>query len=152
MDIIKTNKFCCVGLDNPKNKFNVGAVLRASGVFNVSMVATSGHRYHKASTDVSSVHKKIPLIQVEDLRTIIPFDCVPVAVELVTGAQSLVDYTHPDRAFYIFGAEDNTLGSRVFSWCRDVVYIPTIGCLNLAGCVNVVLYDRMMKQLTEGKV
>jgi tRNA(Leu) C34 or U34 (ribose-2'-O)-methylase TrmL len=37
------------------------------------------------------------------------------------------------------------LGERVLSWCRDVVYIPTNGCLNLAACVNVVLYDRQSK-------
>jgi tRNA(Leu) C34 or U34 (ribose-2'-O)-methylase TrmL len=76
----------------------------------------------------------------------IPFDCVPVAIDLIDGAQPLQEYKHPERAFYIFGAEDATLGDRVLSWCRDVVYIPTKGCMNLAATVNVVLYDRMAKQ------
>jgi len=28
-----------------------------------------------------------------------------------------------------------------------VVYIPTVGCMNLAATVNVVLYDRLAKAL-----
>src|SRR5690606_30290164 len=73
-------------------------------------------------------------------------DCVPVAVDLLEGATPLCEYTHPERAFYIFGPEDGTLGKAVTSWCRDVVYIPTNYCMNLAATVNVVLYDRLAKQ------
>lgn len=47
----------------------------------------------------------------------------------------------------ISGAEDATLGKRITDKCRDVVYVPTTGCMNLAATVNVVLYDRMAKQL-----
>jgi tRNA C32,U32 (ribose-2'-O)-methylase TrmJ len=90
-------------------------------------------------------YRHLPLLQVADLHEVIPFDCVPVAVELVDRATPLTEYKHPERAFYVFGAEDATLGERVLSWCRDVVYIPTNGCLNLAACVNVVLYDRQSK-------
>jgi tRNA(Leu) C34 or U34 (ribose-2'-O)-methylase TrmL len=132
-------------LDNPKTDVNVGAVLRAAGVFRADMVAISGHRYGRAPTDTMKFYRHFPLLQVEDLHEVIPFDCVPVAVELVERATPLTEYKHPERAFYVFGAEDATLGERVLSWCRDVVYIPTNGCLNLAACVNVVLYDRMSK-------
>lgn len=137
--------YACVGLDNAKNNINVGAALRACGVFGAKMLAVSGQRYRLAPTDTMRFHRQFPLIQVEDLHSVIPYDCVPVAVDLVEGATSLIEYQHPQRAFYIFGAEDQTLGDRVLSWCRDVIYIPTNGCLNLAACVNVVLYDRMVK-------
>ena len=40
----------------------------------------------------------------------------------------------------------------MLSWCRDVVYIPTNGCMNLAACVNVVLYDRLSKSNGEADV
>ena len=73
------------------------------------------------------------------------FDCIPVAVELVESAVPLPSYNHPSRAFYIFGAEDATLGQRVLSWCRDVIYVPMDGCMNLAATVNVVLYGRFAK-------
>jgi tRNA(Leu) C34 or U34 (ribose-2'-O)-methylase TrmL len=147
-DPIKASGYACIGLDNPKTDINVGSVLRAAGVFGCGMVAISGRRYSVASTDTMQTHRYVPLLQVGDLHDVIPYSCVPVAVELVPDAQPLTQYTHPERAFYVFGAEDATLGNRVLSWCRDVVYIPANGCLNLAACVNVVLYDRMAKRGT----
>jgi len=132
-------------LDDPKTDINVGHVLRAAGVFQADMVAIAGHRYSRSCTDTMKAHLHVPLLQVDDLHDVVPFDCVPVAVELVDYAVSLTGYKHPERAFYVFGAEDATLGRRVLSWCRDVIYIPTNGCLNLSACVNVVLYDRLCK-------
>jgi len=141
--------YAAIGLDNPKNPINVGSVLRAAGVYGAAFVAVSGDRipykYHRTPTDTMKHYRHMPLIRVADLSTIIPFDCVPVAVDLVEDAISLPEYTHPERAFYIFGGEDATLGHRVLSWCRDTIMIPTDGCMNLAACVNVVLYDRLAK-------
>lgn len=110
------------------------------------MVAVSGQRYSKAPTDTMRVHRHLPLIQCEDLHDVIPYDCVPVAVDLVAGAVPLPEYRHPERAFYVFGPEDGTLGARTLAWCRDAIMVPTSGCMNLAATVNVVLYDRMAKQ------
>jgi len=137
--------YCAIGLDNPKTAANVGSVLRAAGCFGAAMVAYTGDRYQRHGTDTMAAHRRIPLLHPADLRDIVPFDCVPVAIEIVDGAIPLPEYKHPKRAFYIFGAEDNTLGQRVLGWCRDVVQIPTSGCLNLAATVNVVLYDRAAK-------
>jgi tRNA(Leu) C34 or U34 (ribose-2'-O)-methylase TrmL len=91
------------------------------------------------------VHYDIPLIGIDDLQRIIPLGCTPVAVELVEGARPLPEYTHPDRAIYIFGPEDGSLSEDVRGWCEETIYIPTEGCMNLAATVNVVLYDRMAK-------
>jgi tRNA(Leu) C34 or U34 (ribose-2'-O)-methylase TrmL len=63
----------------------------------------------------------------------------------VAGAKSLVDYKHPPRAFYIFGPEDNSLKKQITNFCRDTIYVPTNGCMNLAATVNVILYDRLAK-------
>ena len=54
---------------------------------------------------------------------------------------SAPDYEHPERAFYVFGPEDGDLGPNVFSWCRDIVYIPsnhsiTSECATGLVCVN----------------
>lgn len=138
--------FFAVGLDNPKTASNVGGVLRASDCYGAAMVAMSGSRAVRSCTDTSKAYRRIPLLRVEDLQTVIPFDCIPVAIELVPESRSLVDFTHPERAFYVFGAEDNTLGKRVLSWCVHKVMVPTRTCMNLAACVNVVLYDRLAKQ------
>lgn len=88
----------------------------------------------------------MPLLKVNNLHDVVPHDCVPVAVDLIDGAINLIDYDHPQRAFYIFGPEDGTLGSSITDWCRDIIYIPTKACMNLAATVNVVLYDRLSKQ------
>lgn len=138
--------FACIGLDNPKYQYNVGSALRAATAFDVKMVAISGKRYQKSATDTTHGYKQFPFLHVADLRSVVPYDCIPVAVEIVDKAQSLVKYQHPERAFYIFGSEDATLGDRITSWCKHIVYIPTQCCLNLAACVNVILYDRMCKQ------
>lgn len=139
--------YACVGLDNPKTPENIGSALRAVGVYGAAMIAASGARYKRACTDTRAQHRHTPFLQVENLRDVIPFDCVPVAVDLIEGATPLTEYQHPERAFYIFGPEDGTLGERIISWCRDVVYVPTNGCMNLAATVNVVLYDRLSKGL-----
>lgn len=139
--------YAAIGLDNPKTPANVGGVLRAVGCYGAAMVFMTGQRFSKSPTDVKKQWRHSPVIETEDLRLVIPYDCVPVAVDLIEGAKSLVNYKHPERAFYIFGAEDATLGDRVLSWCRDVVYVPTTSCMNLAATVNVVLYDRLSKQL-----
>lgn len=137
--------FYGVGLDNPKYEINIGSALRACGVYGANFLATSGTRYKRVPTDTMKHYRHLPLFQVENLHDIIPFDCVPVAVDLIDGAIPLPEYKHPERAFYIFGAEDATLGKRVTDWCRDIIYIPTDGCMNLAATVNVVLYDRLSK-------
>ena len=142
--------YAVIGCDNPKNPHNMGSVLRAAGCYGASMVVFGGQRPAKlrlsrAYTDTQKAYRHIPTLWADDLHSTIPFDCVPVAVDLIDGAISLVDYVHPERAFYIFGAEDATLGNRVLSWCRDKIYIPTSHCMNLAATVNVVLYDRLTK-------
>jgi hypothetical protein len=110
------------------------------------MVAATGKRFGRCPTDTQKAYRHLPLIQVDDLATVIPYDCVPVAVELLPKAIPMNGYVHPERAFYVFGPEDGTLGHAVTDWCRDVIYIPTEFCMNLAATVNVVLYDRMVKR------
>jgi len=139
--------YSVVALDNPKDNNNVGSALRAAGNYDVALVVTAGKRYNPSSTDTMRFYRHKPLLCVDDVFNALPYDCVPVAVDLIDGATSLIEYQHPERAFYIFGAEDATLGERITSKCRDIIYVPTYKCMNLAATVNVVLYDRLAKQL-----
>ena len=138
--------YSAIGLHMPKTPANVGGVLRAAHCYGATMIAKTGQRYKHAPTDASKAYRHIPLIQVDNLKDAIPFDCVPVAIEFLPDARDLTEYQHPERAFYVFGPEDGTLGESITEWCRDVVQIPTKYCMNLAATVNVVLYDRMSKQ------
>ena len=137
--------YSIIALDNPKNTDNIGGCIRAAQIYGAAQVVMSGTRYHRQGTDAMKGYRHLPVVCVEDILTVIPYDCVPVAVEITEGAKSLCDYQHPERAFYIFGAEDATLGKRITEKCRDIIYIPTQGPMNLAACVNVILYDRMAK-------
>ncbi|QBY04879.1 TrmH family RNA methyltransferase [Thalassotalea sp. HSM 43] len=137
-----------IGLINPKSPTNVGSVMRASGNYQVDAVCYSGQRYSHAAkfhTDTKNITQKIPLTEVEYIIAGKPQGATMVCVDLVEGATPLPDYQHPDNAYYVFGPEDGTISQSVIDSADDVVYIPTIGCMNLAATVNVVLYDRLAK-------
>ena len=140
--------YSSIGLVRPKTPANVGSVMRACGVYGAAQCFFTGRRFSNSKqfvTDPSKYHRHIPLVNVENLRDVIPVDCVPVAVDLIDDAAPLPGYKHPERAFYIFGPEDGTLGREITDFCLDAVYVPGNGCMNLAATVNVVLYDRMAK-------
>jgi tRNA(Leu) C34 or U34 (ribose-2'-O)-methylase TrmL len=140
--------YAAIGLDNIKSPINLGNAMRAAQCYEASLILIGGPRMQhvgKIATDTMKAYRHIPTMLVDDLLAHIPYDCVPVAVDLIEGARDLRGYTHPERAIYIFGAEDATLGERVVSKCRDRIMVPTKGCMNLAAAVNVVLYDRFAK-------
>jgi hypothetical protein len=95
-------------------------------------------------TDTQKAWKHLPLF-VGDLRMLVPEGCVPVCIELTDDAESLCNFRHPERAYYIFGPEDGSVRPDVAAWCQTRVIIPTRFCMNLACAVNVVLYDRLCK-------
>lgn len=148
--------YACIGLDNPKSAVNVGSVFRAANCYGAAFVAISGYRAIKnlgrIPSDTPRMGRHKPVLRVDNLKDVTPFDCVPVAVDLIRNAKSLITYNHPQRAFYIFGAEDATLGNRITEWCRDIIYIPTNGCMNLAATVNIILYDRMAKGIKDEQI
>jgi tRNA(Leu) C34 or U34 (ribose-2'-O)-methylase TrmL len=126
----------------------MGAILRAAGCFNANEIRYSGERYSRAakfSTDTKDAQQKITLNHAGNLLANLPTNASVVAVELVTGAVSLADFVHPENAIYLFGPEDGSLSQTLVDAADHVIYIPTIGCLNLAATVNVVLYDRQAK-------
>lgn len=142
--------YAVVALDNPKCPANLGGALRAAQCYGVALILIGGPRMPrlgKLVTDTMKAYRHIPVVFVPDIMEHIPYDCVPVAVDLVEGAKDLRTYVHPKRACYIFGPEDGTLGRRVLGRSRDKIMIPTKGCMNLAATVNVVLYSRLVGQL-----
>lgn len=108
-DLPRRRGFAAIGLFQPKDRHNVGSVLRAAQAYDAKLVITTGERYRRAATDTFNTTKHLPLLQVYDLFEVVPFDCVPIAVDLLEGAIPLPEFHHPERAFYIFGPEDGTL-------------------------------------------
>ncbi len=152
-----------IGLTNPKSPSNVGSVMRAAGCYEVDQVLYSGKRYAQAAkfsgaklnTDTKKVRETIPLIAISDFDGVktqlenLPQTTKIICVDLVEGAIPLPHFQHPEQALYIFGPEDGTISQAVIDSADDVVYIPTVGCMNLAATVNVLLYDRLAKSLVE---
>lgn len=135
--------YAAVALWHPKSSDNYGTALRSCVVFGVATVQIVGPRFRRQPSDVVRSWKKLPVVVTDDL--LIPYDCVPVAVELCDGATPLPDFIHPERALYVFGPEDGSLSPAVLAHCARRVVIPGAWCLNLASAVTVVLYDRAAK-------
>ena len=126
--------------------------MRAAGNFRVDSVFYTGKRYPRAlmrNPDIPDMRRKvgqaIPLSEVSCLIDVAPANQKLVCVEFAENATALPEFQHPDNAFYIFGPEDGTISQDVIERADAVVYVPTVGCMNLAATVNVVLYDRLTK-------
>jgi tRNA(Leu) C34 or U34 (ribose-2'-O)-methylase TrmL len=145
MDRSQPRGFAIVGLDRPKDHFNVGGALRAAHCFGAVSVAVAGARFQRSSADTTKAWRHMPILQGDDLMALVPYACVPVAVEITDAAVPLETFEHPPAAFYVFGPEDGSIRAELLKRCRHVVRINTRFCLNLAAAVNVVLYDRQVK-------
>ena len=137
-----------IGLINPKSPTNVGAVMRAAGCYKANTVYYTGKRYENAAkfnTDTKNVKNKIPLIGVDDITEGLSSNTKIICVDLVEGSTPLPYFEHPKTALYVFGPEDGTIPQSIINRADAVVYIPTVGCMNLAATVNVLMYDRAVK-------
>jgi len=147
-----TSSKVSIGLVNPKNPENVGSVMRAAGNYQVDSIFYTGTRYPRAlsyqprSVDMSrKVSENVSVTGVNNLMNAVAEGMTIVCIEFAINAHSLPEFEHPENAFYIFGPEDGSISQEVINKADTVVYIPTIGCMNLAATVNVVLYDRLAK-------
>jgi len=144
-----------IGLVNPKSPSNVGAVLRAAGCYRAECVLYTGERFDKATkfqTDTKNRLQTTPLKRVIDFSDELIEDTKLVCFELVEGATPLAEFEHPEQAIYVFGPEDGSLSQTIIDRADHIVYVPTVGCMNLAASVNVVLYDRQSKTLRAGSI
>lgn len=140
--------YCMVALERPKRDCNVGGVLRAAHVFGACGIIIAGQRFYREASDTTKAWRHIPVIRTDGVLDALPYDCQPIAVELVPDATPIVNFVHPERALYVFGPEDGSVSKAVLDRCVARIVIPGRFCLNLAAAVNVVLYDRVAKAQT----
>ncbi|MEG1456045.1 MAG: RNA methyltransferase [Comamonas sp.] len=138
--------YSAIGLHRPKDALNMGEIMRAAGCYGVSLVAVAGARFRHTKTDTQKAWRHMPVLEVDDLLAVVPFDAELVAVEFIDTATPLPEFHHPDRAYYLLGPEDGSLPPELVAHCRHVVYVPTRHCMNLAATANVLLYDRLVKR------
>lgn len=138
-----------VVLCDPKNSFNVGGAIRATGAFGGSYFVAEGRRWEEKGgswrhMDTEGAHIRLPVyLGVQSFLPFVPYGSKVVAVEFTDDAVSLPEFVHPQVATYVFGPEDGALGD---IGAMHKVYIPTEYSLNLYSAVSVVLYDREAKR------
>lgn len=139
-----------IGVFHPKHEVNIGTMWRSAAALGATFTFQIGSRYNRQASDTVRAWRHLPHFVYPDIDSwyqhAIPYDCVPVAVELTDTARPLDAYTHPDRAVYVLGAEDHGLPASLLGLCRDVVILPGRFCLNVAVAGSIVMYDRAAKR------
>ena len=135
-----------IGVYNIKHKCNLGTLLRSAYIFGASFVFVIGKRFKKQASDTIKSYRHIPLFQyknMEEWKENIPYDCIPICVEISNKAIKLNKFIHPERAIYLLGAEDHGLPEKILKDYQTII-IPTHRdfCLNVATAGSVIMYDR----------
>jgi tRNA(Leu) C34 or U34 (ribose-2'-O)-methylase TrmL len=145
-------------LIDPKFPHNVAAAVRAAANYGVPEVLFTGHRAQKVLDLLRRLPREERMRSFRDVhweRTDRPFDrlapgVIPVAVEILPGAEALPWFEHPKDAAYVFGPEDGSLPKAVRAQCHQFVRIPMLHCANLGAAVYITLYDRQAKEQRGG--
>ena len=137
------SKFFAIAIVKPKNIINLGMIFRLAVNYKAStlFVVQAPFPYKRVPTDTFRTSTKLPVIWTDDLPNIV--EVTKVWVDFNPNAIPLPKFKHPKNALYIFGGENQTLTPPDNA---KVVYVPTVGCLNLAITVGTVLYDRVLKE------
>jgi tRNA(Leu) C34 or U34 (ribose-2'-O)-methylase TrmL len=143
-----------IAMVNPKYPHNVGAAVRAASCFGVHQVWYTGNRVSMDPEKGQRLpreermkgYKDVDLVQFDYFFDQFPKDVVPVAIEVRPNSEVLPEFVHPEKALYVFGPEDGSIGQMWLRHCHRFVIIPTNHCVNLAAAVYLVLYDRMTKE------
>lgn len=145
-------------LIDPKYPHNVGGAYRAAACFGarslyvvgdrVPLQPHAGYRLPREER-LRSYRDEVALESVDSLADI-STGAVPIAVEVSPSAEQLHHFDHPEDAIYVFGPEDGSIPKGWRTVCQRFVVIPSYHCLNLAGAVYTVLYDRVAKRRVGG--
>jgi tRNA(Leu) C34 or U34 (ribose-2'-O)-methylase TrmL len=162
-----------VALFNPKYAHNVGGAVRAASCFGLEQVWFSGNRVSLDGSDGARIAKtsrtlpvkqkkrlpreermkgyaKVTLAQADYFFDAFDADVVPVGIEIRENSESLITFEHPEKALYVFGPEDGSLGRAQLLQCHRVVQIPMAHCANLSSAVYMVLFHRHMTRVLAG--
>jgi tRNA(Leu) C34 or U34 (ribose-2'-O)-methylase TrmL len=133
-----------IALYKPNYQQNIGTIIRTSYNFYADFIAIIGAKYKKQHFDTYNTHNHIPIYEyqtLEDFMKNLPLGCLPIAIE-VDGGESLETFVHPLKCVYVFGPENSSVPQKI----KKRIKVETRGCLNLAICASIVMYDRHLKK------
>lgn len=141
--------YFAVGVWHPKTAVNVGTLWRTAESFGAAFMFTVGRRFPQQPGDTTKAWRRTPMLEfvsVADLVAHLPYACPLVGVENCLGAKPLEDFTHPERACYLLGAEDSGLSRAVVQECHKIVILPGTTCHNVAVAGAMVMHDRASRR------
>jgi tRNA G18 (ribose-2'-O)-methylase SpoU len=144
-----------IGIYRGKSTHNIGTLWRSAGQLGASFIFTVGQRYKHQASDTCKTWRHVPLIEVatmEELLAMLPYSCRIVGVEM--GGKPLAQFSHPERALYLLGAEDHGLPATVTAQCHSVVSLESVRTesYNVAVAGSLVMYDRFRQMSPAVKV
>lgn len=131
--------------------YNLASCLRACACYGVENLLYSGQRIRwSTQTPRDLTSEKYKSVRISNTSTI-DLDNLEQEVEVVAfdigPYQNLATFKHPQKAVYLFGAEDKPIPKSQLLKCHHVITIPTQHALSLSSIVHTVLYDRYVKTL-----
>ena len=134
-----------IGVYQPKTEMNIGTLWRSAQIFGASFIFTIGQRYKHQSSDTLKTPRHIPLFtykSFEEFYEMLPYNSQLIGIEQDSRSVDLANFSNPQQAVYLLGAEDNGLPPKVMGRCKSVVHISTPMCLNVAVAGSIVLFHR----------
>lgn len=138
-----------IGILHGKININTGTLWRSAYQLGAAGIFTIGKRYNRESSDTTYASRHIPLRTYEtwdEFRYSRPSPSVLVAVEM--GGLPLSGFSHPERAIYLLGAEDNGIPEEILEQCQCTVSLESIRqpSFNVAIAGSLVMYHRVFHQ------
>lgn len=138
-----------IGVVNGKSCENIGTLWRSAFQLGATGIFTVGRRYDRHPTDTLNATKHVPYRAFADweaFEAARPIDCELVAIEM--GGTDLATFSHPERATYLLGAEDNGVPKSVLQRCQHVVSIDSVrtASFNVAVAGSLVMYHRLTQR------
>ena len=141
-----------VVLDNLRSAYNVGSIFRtadAGAVEHLHLCGMSAHPPHpKLEKTALGAQEYVPWTYYERTKDAIKAlqqGGIPVvAVEVTSGAKSIIECQFPRPVAIVFGNEVSGINEELLSCCDDVVTIPMQGyknSMNVATAFGIVLYE-----------
>ena len=141
-----------IGIFHTKTVSNVGTLWRSAYQLGAAGIFTIGKRYPRQASDTVKAYRHVPLREFdtfENFLAALPYSCPLVGVEM--GGRELTQFTHPERAIYLLGAEDHGLPPDVLRRCHHTISLPSVRTesYNVAVAGSLVMFDRLTKLTTE---
>jgi len=148
MKTLNIQGYCAIGVYRGKTAHNIGTLWRSAYILGASYIFTVEKRYKKQTSDVLKTWSRIPLFHYdsfEELLNNIPYDCRLVGVEMDDRSTFLHEFSHPKRAIYLLGAEDEGLPNEIKDKCHYLIKMPGNNSLNVGVAGSIVMHDRATK-------